>query len=183
MEEDRVIIRRVLEGNKDSYAEIITRYHGKVSSVIRKMLGNTPDAPDIMQEIFIKTYYHLSEYKMNYDFSAWLYRIASNHCLDELRKRKRALQTTDAEIEPADRYTPEDALLGKEEQLLLRQRMLSVEEKYRVILEMRYLQSLSCEEISQQLSIPSSTVRTRLSRGRDKLREAIGHAGQRRDFL
>ncbi|MBH0331770.1 RNA polymerase [Brevibacillus brevis] len=183
MEEDRVIIGRVFQGNKDAYSEIIARYHGKVSSILRKMLGHTPDVQDIVQEIFIKTYYHLPEYKTNYDFSAWLYRIAANHCLDELRKRKRKLQlTTSEEIEPVDSHTPEVAFLNKEGQRLLRQRMMSVEEKYRIVLELRYFESLSCEEISHRLSIPSSTVRTRLSRGKDKLREAIGHAGQGGDF-
>lgn len=182
MEEDQVIIARVLQGDNEAYAKIVTRYHGKVNSVLRKMLGHTPNAQDIVQEIFIKSYYHLSEYRMNHEFSAWLYRIAINHCLDELRKRKTTPQLTHTEIEPVDSRTPETALLKKEQRIFLRERMMSVEEKYRIILEMRYLQSLSCDEISEKLEIPSSTVRTRIARGKKKLREAIGTTGQRGDF-
>lgn len=182
MEEDQAIIAQVLQGDKDAYGQIITRYHGRVISVLRKMLGHTPNEQDTVQEIFIKTYYLLPDYKPSHAFSSWLYRIAANYCVDELRKRMRAPAFTHAHIEPADHDTPESALLEKEEQQLLRQQMMAVEEKYRVVLEMRYLEALSCEEIGEKLDIPSSTVRTRLSRGKDKLRAVIGKAGQRRDW-
>ncbi|MED1785741.1 sigma-70 family RNA polymerase sigma factor [Brevibacillus fortis] len=182
MEEDQVIIAQVLQGNKEAYAEIISRYHGKVISVLRKMQGHTSNEQDTVQEIFIKTYYLLPNYKPTYTFSAWLYRIAANYCVDELRRRIRAPELTHDHIEAVDHDTPETSLLKKEEQLFLKEQMMSVEEKYRVVLELRYLEHFSCEEIGEKLDIPSSTVRTRLSRGKDKLRTSISRTGRRSDF-
>ncbi len=182
MQDDEVIIGLVLAGNKEAYAQIIQRYHKKIVLLLRKMLGTPQNEQDLVQEIFIKAYYHLGDYSRSYDFAAWLYRIASNHCLDELRKRKRAVSIADLDIEPADAHTPELEYLAKEQRSYLRQRLMTLEEKYRVVLELRYLHFLSYEEISDKLDVPVSTVRTRLSRGKTKLREAISKTDRGGDF-
>ncbi|AKF93387.1 sigma-70 family RNA polymerase sigma factor [Brevibacillus laterosporus] len=181
MQDDKKIIEQVLQGNKEAYAELIDRYQTKVFFILKKMLGHSQNQQDIIQEIFIKAYYHLSEYRSNYDFSAWLYRIAVNHCLDELRKQKRTPSVVQTEIMLVDRHTPEDEYLEKEQRLFVRQRMLTLEEKYRKVLDMRYFQYLSYEEISKKLSVPISTIRMRLSRGKMKLRESIEKIGKRGD--
>lgn len=182
MQDDKTLIEQVLKGNKEEYAELINRYQSKVFFILKKMLGHSQNHQDIIQEIFIKAYYHLPEYRSNYDFSAWLYRIAVNHCLDELRKQKRTPSVVQTEIMLVDSHTPEDEYLEKEHRLLVRQRMLTLEEKYRQVLDMRYLQYLSYEEISKKLSVPISTIRMRLSRGKMKLRESFEKIGKRGDF-
>lgn len=127
---------------------------------------------------------YISEQSKDQELSRilWLYRIAVNHCLDELRKKKRQPSVTQTEVMLVDSHTPEKAYLEKEQRLLVRQRMMTLEEKYRSVLEMRYLQYLSYEEISKKLSVPISTIRMRLSRGKRKLRESIDKIGKRGDF-
>jgi RNA polymerase sigma factor (sigma-70 family) len=178
MEDDREIIEQVLQGNKEAYKQIILKYQGKVLALSNKMLGYPQEKQDIVQEIFIKAYYHLPEYKQQHKFSSWLYRITANHCLDEIRKRKRTPYMSELAFEPKDFSTPETVYLEKEQRTLLQQRLQSLEERYRIVLEMRYLQFLTYEEIGNSLGIPISTVRTRLAHGKKKLREIFQQAGK-----
>ncbi|MFS0553676.1 RNA polymerase sigma factor [Brevibacillus sp. 179-C9.3 HS] len=178
MGDDREIIEQVLQGNKEAYEQIILKYQGMVLSLINKMLGYPGEKQDIVQEIFIKTYYHLPEYKPQHQFSSWLYRITANHCLDEIRRRKRTPYMTEMDFEVSDPSTPEAIYLEKEQKTIFRQRMKSLEKQYRVVLEMRYLQFLSYEEISRSLGIPITTVRMRLNYGKKKLRDIFQKQGK-----
>ncbi|MBG9941221.1 sigma-70 family RNA polymerase sigma factor [Brevibacillus formosus] len=182
MQDDRLIIEEVLQGNKEAYSQIIQKYNKRVRLLIRKMIGQPHLEQDMAQEIFIKVYYHLGDYSKSSEFGAWLYRIATNYCFDELRNRKRSIAVTDAEIEVATSQTPEMEYLAKEQRTFLQNRMMTLESKYRVVLELRYLQFLSYEEISEELDVPISTVRTRLSRGRAKLKNAITNSGKGGDL-
>ncbi|MFS0557975.1 RNA polymerase sigma factor [Brevibacillus sp. 179-C9.3 HS] len=182
MQDDKAIIEEVLQGNKEAYAHIIDKYHEKIVFIIHKRLGNPQNVQDIVQEIFIKAYYHLPEYKAHFEFGGWLYRIAANHCLDVLRKWKRTPTITGEDYELADTRTPEMVYLEKEQQSFIRQQLMTIEEKYRIVLELRYLRFLSYEEISQRLSVPVTTVRARLSRGKSKLLAAIVKIRKRGDF-
>lgn len=182
MQDDKAIIEEVLQGNKEAYAGIIDKYHEKIVIIIQKKLGNPQNVQDISQEIFIKAYYHLPDYNAHFDFGGWLYRIAANHCLDVLRKWKRTPTITGEDYQLVDTRTPEMAYLEKEQQSFIRQQMMTIEEKYRTVLELRYLQFLSYEEISKRLSVPVTTVRARLSRGKHKLLEAIVKFRKRGDF-
>ncbi|TQR35475.1 RNA polymerase sigma factor [Brevibacillus brevis] len=173
MEDDKEIIEQVLQGNKEAYEQIILKYQGRVLSLIHKMLGYPQEKQDIVQEIFMKAYYHLPQYKPQHKFSSWLYRITSNHCLDEIRRRKRTPYVGEMDFDVSDPATPETVYLEKEQKTILQQRMKSLERNYRVVLEMRYLQSHTYEEIGKSLGIPLSTVRTRIAHGKKKLREIL----------
>ncbi|MFS0553678.1 RNA polymerase sigma factor [Brevibacillus sp. 179-C9.3 HS] len=178
MEDDKEIIEQVLHGNREAYTQIILKYQVKVLSLIHKMLGFREEKQDIVQEIFIKAYYHLPEYKPQHKFSSWLYRITANHCLDEIRRRKRTPYLGKLDFEVSDSTTPETIFLEKEQKTILQQRIKSLEKNYRVVLEMRYLQSLTYEEIGNSLGVPISTVRTRLAHGKKKLREIFNQEGK-----
>jgi len=182
MQDDRVIVEEVLQGNKEAYTQIIQKYNKRIRLLIRKMIGQSVYEQDMAQEIFIKVYYHLGEYNQNFAFGAWLYRIATNYCFDELRRRKRSLQVTNEEVELFTTQTPELEYLAKEQRAYLQNRMMTLEPKYRIVLELRYLQFMSYEEISEKLGVPLSTVRTRISRGKSKLRDSITRTGKGGDF-
>lgn len=88
MDEDLMLIEQVLSGDSAAYARVIDKYNHGIYMMLLRMIGQPQDAQDLTQEVFIKVFYRLREYKHTHKFSSWLYRIATNHCLDELRKRK-----------------------------------------------------------------------------------------------
>lgn len=173
MKDDRDIVERILQGDTQAFNFIINNYKGRVFSLLRKMLGNSPDIEDIAQEVFIKAYNHLRDYKPENSFSAWIYRIAANHCLDELRKRKRIPDKIELEMEVAYTTTPESSYLDKERQIALNELIMELDPEQREIFLLRHKQYMSYKEIGEHLSIPISTVQMRLYRARLKLQKFI----------
>ncbi|MFC8685208.1 RNA polymerase sigma factor [Brevibacillus porteri] len=174
MQDDREVIAEVLQGNKEAYALIVNKYKGKIASILRRTLHHSHDAEDMVQEVFIKAYYSLPDYKPNYSFSAWLYRIAINRGIDELRKRKRMPSVTEMDVEVKDECAiPEEDYLEKEQRHALRQQMMTLDKNHRTILDLHYLQQLSYREIGNILSLSVDTVRMRLSYARKKLRDQL----------
>jgi RNA polymerase sigma factor (sigma-70 family) len=111
-------------------------------------------------------YNHLQEYKPEYSFSAWLYRITSNRSVDELRKRKRAPNVVGFEFEVAHGDTPETGYLEKERKFALEKLIMELDQDHRSVFIIRHQQFLSYQEIGEQLSLPVSTVQMRLYRAR-----------------
>jgi len=174
MQDDREIIAEVLQGNKEAYALIVNRYKGKVASILRKAMGHSHEVEDIVQEVFIKAYYRLPDYRPGHSFSAWLYRIVMNRGIDELRKRKRMPGVAEVSSELKDESPiPEEVFLEKEQRVALRQQIMALNKDYGTLLDMHYLQFLSYREISSRLSLSVDTVRMRLSHARRKLRDRL----------
>ncbi|MDO3676681.1 RNA polymerase sigma factor [Paenibacillus ehimensis] len=183
MDNDIEIVERILNGDKQAFARIIDKYKGRVFSLLRRMLGHSPDMQDIAQEVFIKAYNHLNEYTPGHSFSAWLYRIAANRCIDELRKRKRRPDITGFDAEFMQGETPETAYLEKERRQALEQRIMELDQSQRAVFVMRYVQHLSYQEMAERLSVPISTVQMRLYRARQKLRESMSNSGVEGEFI
>ncbi|WP_429844303.1 RNA polymerase sigma factor [Brevibacillus sp. FIR094] len=114
MPEDRELIEQIQAGNHQLYSQIIHRYKGKIVTYLYKMIGNMPDAQDLAQDVFTKTFYLLKDYRPEHKFSSWLYRIASNHCLDEMRRRKRTLWTPASGEEKGKTVITVEGTLGKD---------------------------------------------------------------------
>lgn len=172
MQDDREVIAEVLQGNKEAYALIVNKYKGKVASILQRSLRHPQEVEDVLQEVFIKAYYSLSDYRPNHSFSAWLYRIAINRGIDELRKRRRAPLPAEIDADLADECPiPEEVYLEKEQRRALRQKMMGLDKEYRTVLALHYLQQLSYKEIGSKLSLSVDTVRMRLSYARKKLRD------------
>ncbi|MFM1650607.1 RNA polymerase sigma factor [Brevibacillus sp. B_LB10_24] len=172
MLEEQELIVQILQGNQQAYAQIIDRYKSRLYAVLIKMVGQPQDAQDMLQEVFIKIYYKLNEYSPTGKFSAWIYRIAINHCLDELRRRKRELPNipiSDSDHPHDD--TPEKLYLEKEQAAAFQKILLSLPEDYRIVLLLRHSEQLSYREISETLMIPVNTVQVRLHRARKKFQE------------
>jgi len=177
MQDDNELVRLVLGGNQQAYARLVDKYKGRIFAHLYRMIGQRQDAQDLAQEVFTKAYFKLDTFHPDGNFSAWLYRVAANHCLDELRRRKQTVKTLGEEVELIDAKTPEDELLQKEQQQLLLRQMKGLEEEYRSVLVLRYIDQLSYKEISKALELPTTTVQMRLHRARKKLREGLEKGG------
>ena len=174
MQDDREVIAEVLAGNKEAYALIVIKYKGKIASILRRNLSPSLEVEDIVQEVFIKAYYSLPDYRPAHSFPAWLYRIAINRGIDELRKRKRTPAVTEMNMELQDECpVPLEEYLAKEERHTLWQQLKRLDQSYRTILDLHYLQHLSYKEIGSKLSLSPDAVRMRLSYARKKLREQL----------
>ncbi|MFF0829601.1 RNA polymerase sigma factor [Brevibacillus sp. NPDC003359] len=173
MLDDRELIEQIQAGNHQLYSQIIDRYKGKIVTYLYKMIGNMPDAQDLAQDVFTKTFYLLKDYRPERKFSSWLYRIASNHCLDEMRRRKRTEQTAIVEEQIVDPETPETALLYKERDTQLERSIMLLDEEYREVFVLHYLQRLSYREISERLSLTESAVQMRLFRARKEMKKSL----------
>ncbi|WP_429844302.1 RNA polymerase sigma factor [Brevibacillus sp. FIR094] len=173
MPDDQELIEQILAGDHEQYRQIVDRYKGKMVGYLYRMIGNMQDAQDLAQDVFIKTFYRLHDYRPEYKFSSWLYRIASNHCFDEMRKRKRTEQVEIDEEQLIDQDTPETTLLKKERDAELERSIMLLDEEYREVFVLFYIHRLSYREISEQLSLSESSVQMRLFRARKKMRDSL----------
>ncbi|MBO9598919.1 MAG: RNA polymerase sigma factor SigW [Cohnella sp.] len=179
------LARLARKGDQRAFAEIVDLYKDKLYHLAYRMTSNRQEAEDVVQETFLRVYKNLDRYDENQKFSTWIYRIATNLCIDRLRKR-RAVYSLDAEstdhdgldgysMMPSDERTPESELILTETQKIIRGAIETLPVKYKSIMILRYLQDLSLQEISDVLDMPVTTVKTRVHRGREFLRKKLEH--------
>lgn len=174
MEEDREWISQVLQGDKQAYAHIINKYKNKVYALLLRMVNRPEDAKDLTQECFIKAYNYLYSYSQTHAFSTWLCRIAINLCIDSQRKKKRENEYLQSKMNDEDLFderSPETHFLKRESETELHRLISELPESYRMVLLLRYVHDLSCQEIGDLLNLSANTVQVRLFRARVKLRE------------
>lgn len=176
-------IKQVLKGDQNAYAEIVEIYKDKVFQLCYRMLGNRHEAEDMAQEAFIRAYINIASFNINLKFSTWLYRIATNLCIDRIRKKKPDYYL-DAEVSGTDGLTmysqvaadtalPEDEVESIELQESIQREISKLPEKYRSVIVLKYIEELSLNEISEILDMPLGTVKTRIHRGREALRHQL----------
>ncbi|MDP4086115.1 MAG: RNA polymerase sigma factor SigW [Bacillota bacterium] len=178
-------IRQVQKGNVNAFGEVVEIYKNKVYLLCYRMLGNSHEAEDIAQEAFIRAFVNIKSYKQEFKFSTWLFRIATNLCIDRLRKKKPDFYL-DAEVEgtegltmysqvPSNTQLPENELESLELQDTVQKGILNLPEKYRTVIILKYIEDLSLNEISEILDMPLGTVKTRIHRGREALRKQLSN--------
>jgi len=176
-------IMQVLKGDQSAYGEIVEIYKDKVFQLCFRILGNRHEAEDMAQEAFIRAYVNISSFNIDLKFSTWLYRIATNLCIDRIRKKKPDYYL-DAEVSGTDGLTmysqiasdtilPEDEIESLELQETIQREITKLPEKYRSVIVLKYIEELSLNEISEILDIPLGTVKTRIHRGREALRHQL----------
>ncbi len=178
---DAELVKQTLCGNTAAYNGLVLRYQRQVYNLAYRMLGNAEDSGDLVQETFIRAYSALASFRQDASFLTWLYKIASNLCIDHLRSRKaKSALSLDVELEEgrepaADARTsgPEDAAVRGAVQEVVQRAILNLPERYRVVVVMRHLQDMSVEEIANALNMPTGTVKTHLFRAREMLRERL----------
>lgn len=185
--DERQVIQRVLDGDQEAFAGLVTAYEKQVYNLCLRMCGNQEDARDLSQEAFVKAWRGLQFYQFEAAFSTWLYRLTSNVCIDFLRRKKRAPQTVpplqnengeDVEPEVADSLpSPEEQLLHRERQSQIAWAMGQLEPEFRQVLTLRVIQELSYEQIAEITELKVGTVKSRIARARWKLKKILLESG------
>jgi RNA polymerase sigma-70 factor (ECF subfamily) len=168
---DRELIDSVLSGEREDYAELVRRHHAKVMGVCLSMLGDAASAEDAAQDAFLKAYQSLEDFQGDSAFGTWLYRIASNRCLDLLRQRARRAE---APLE-AVKDEPRERSDASEEKELVSRVFKRLPEDYRLILTLREIEGLSYTELTEVLDCTLDAVKARLQRARRAFQEELRH--------
>lgn len=179
------LAKLALKGDQQAFAELVDLYQDKLYHMAHRMLNNRQEAEDIVQDTFLRVYKNLDRFDETLKFSTWIYRIATNLCIDRLRKRKPAF-SLDAESQeyegldgysmiPSDNRTPESELILSDTQRILHQAMESLPPKYKSVMMLRYIQDMSLQEVGDILGMPVTTIKTRVHRGREFLRKKLEH--------
>jgi len=175
---DLEIIEFALNGEEKAYAELLDRYQDSIYFLLLKKIGNENDAEDLTMETFGKAFNNLSQYTPVYAFSTWLFRIAINNCIDFVRKRKTRPQSFDSGIDFNDpenvNFTsinpnPEELIIRKEKAVELKSLIKTLKPRYARLIDYRYYQELSYEEIAEVMQLPLGTVKAQLFRARELL--------------
>lgn len=179
--DDNELISRVRAGDSEAYAPLVRRYQADIVRFCWSMLGNTSESEDAAQDVFVKAYHSIKKFRGDASFLTWLYRIASNHCLDLLRSRsRRKTESWDALVEEKGEQiealiTIPDESLNIENQDLARRVLATLPDDYRNVLILREMQELSYEEIARVLNCSLDSVKARLSRARQDFAEKLRH--------
>ncbi|MCL2572943.1 MAG: sigma-70 family RNA polymerase sigma factor [Defluviitaleaceae bacterium] len=177
---DYELVAACIEGEKNSFEELVSRYKNLVYSVVLRMVTDKEDANDLAQEVFIKIYRNLEKYSEEYKFSTWTIRIATNHVIDWRRKKKYETVSIDDEentvaggLMANSGASPEDEYIADEQSRMLRDLVAGLPDIYRVPIVLYHEQGLSYQEISEITGEPLSKVKNRIFRGRKLLKESL----------
>ena len=174
-EEEQIWILRSLQGDQQAFASLVSRYQRQVYNLAYRMLGSPEDAEDAAQEVFLRAYTALPSFELGRKFSSWLLSIASNHCIDVLRRRRYAWMSLDDVsfrlVSPVEE--PAGAVLRQEQAGQVQHLLQHLPEKYRLVVVLRYWYDLSYEEIAATTGLSLNTVKTRLHRARLMLAKAL----------
>ncbi len=180
LSDDYSIVVRAVQGDQKAYAILMDRYRNSVYRTMMKMVNNQDDADDLTIEAFGKAFAKLSSYVPRYAFSTWLFRIAINNAIDYIRKRRLNMYSIDESVdgEGSSDYSfylraadlnPEEEIIRTQRIQLMRQLLSQLNSKYRLMIELRYFEELSYEEIAEELDIPLGTVKAQLFRAKEML--------------
>lgn len=184
MFKDEDLVNRSKNGDVDAFEELVTRYERKIYTIAYRMMGNYDDANDLTQEAFLRAFQAIKNFRGEASFLTWMCRIATNVCRDELRKRYRVqiesldetITLNDGEIAkqiPASDPGPADLYEQKEFQEKIQEMINTLSPDFRLALVLRDIQGLSYEEIAQQLDCSLGTVKSRINRARNHIKEMI----------
>jgi len=180
---DTELVVRALGGREDGFEELVRRYQRPIVAYVYRMVGNYDSALDLTQEVFIKVYNSLTRYRPEYKFSTWIYRIAHNSAIDHLR-RNGAARTEELEVEGEGGQMFEKPLASKsptpEQESERRERRAEIEEvvcllpsAYRELIVLRHSHDMSYDEIAEVTGLPLGTVKNRIFRAREAMRELL----------
>ena len=181
---EKLLVARTKKGDITAFEELINGYEKKAYNIAYRMMSNEEDAKDMAQEAFIKIYKSIKGFREESSFSTWLYRIVTNTCLDELRKRQRSetvpLETSfendkgTAHVEiGADKETPEDIYERIEKRQLIHNAIDSLNEDYKTVIILRDIQGFGYAEIASILNCSLGTVKSRINRARNMLKDKL----------
>ncbi len=182
---DHELLAAIRDGDEAAFQEIVRRYRNPITNFVYRMLDDYERSVEITQETFIRVYTSASRYQANYSFSTYIYRIATNLAISELRRRKRRKLvslfspfTNDEgetiEIDPPDGSPLQDeTLIAQERRRAVARAITSLPEKYRAAIVLRDVEGLSYDRIAEVLKLSEGTVKSRINRARNLLKEKL----------
>ena len=184
-EEDRALVTEALGGDQAAYERLVAKYRGALTRHVGQMTRDKAAVDDLVQDAFVKAFRSLQSYSPAYAFSTWLYRIATNHTIDFLRKKKLPTTSIDAPLRGTDgdltldipdtTYRPDRAVTSSQRVQILRDAIDALPEKYRRVIVMRHEEDMAYEEIATELELPLGTVKAHIFRARALLNKALRH--------
>lgn len=181
---DLVLVDQARLGDQAAYATLMDRYRESIYFMMMKMVRNADDADDLTIEAFGKAFSRLDQYSPSYAFSTWLFKIASNNCIDFIRKKRVKLTSMDTGYTndegksiridaKSSTLDPEESMVHNQKVKHMRTLVSKLKPRYRELVEKRYFEELSYEEIAEELNLPLGTVKAQLFRARDFLAQMM----------
>ena len=186
---DTELVRKAAAGDSDAFEQLVLSYEKPIYNLCLRMCGNADDAMDLTQETFLKAWRNLGSFRADAAFSTWLYRLCSNLCIDHLRREQKRkvlplqVEDSDGDERPLDvpdpAAGPEERLSAQEDRQQVAAALQSLEPEYREALTLRVLHDLSYADIAAVLQVREGTVKSRIARAREKMREAMQKLGNK----
>ena len=187
-QKDVELVEQAKKGDQQAYAELLGRYRDAIYFMLLKMVNSPIDAEDLTIEAFGKAFKNIDQYAPNFAFSTWLFKIATNNCIDFIRKKRGSHisldQTVDGEdsLSPSaliqsDSLDPEAYMINQQKVKLMREIVTKLKPRYRNLVELRYFKEYSYEEIAVELDLPIGTVKAQLFRARELLLNILNRTG------
>jgi RNA polymerase sigma-70 factor (ECF subfamily) len=178
-EEDAVLVKQAIAGHEEAFRALIKRYRNPVAQIVYKLVRDRNQIEDLSQEVFIKAFHHLKDFDYEHQFASWLFKIANNHCIDYIRKKKLKVYSIsdqtridEGEMEyeiPDSTYEPDLNMLREQKSRLIRQAIDSLPKKYHEVIVLRHQEELSYEEIAEKTGLPVNTIKVQLFRAREMM--------------
>jgi RNA polymerase sigma-70 factor (ECF subfamily) len=176
--EERELVRQALAGDERAFRKVLESHYTLIYSVVRGVAGQHGETDDIVQEVFIKIFRALGDFRGDSRLSTWIYRIARNEALNAIeRRRPQVIPIDDCEELPASGESPETSYRQRVSRERLERLMDRLEEKQRVAIELRYIGDKSYEEIAEIMGIPLGTVKTYIYRAKLSLKRMMTGVG------
>ncbi|MBK7133474.1 MAG: sigma-70 family RNA polymerase sigma factor [Bacteroidales bacterium] len=185
---DLLLVEEAKKGNEKAFASLMNRYRDSIYYMLLKMVNNPYDAEDLTIEAFGKAFRNIESYTPRYAFSTWLFKIATNNCVDFIRKKQLAPTPLDHLQDSMDNVTvniqsdlpdPEESLINHQKIEALKDIVSQLKPRYKSLIELRYYKEYSYEEISSELKLPIGTVKAQLYRAKTLLYNILIKTGNR----
>ncbi len=181
---DYKLVQLAVKGDQKAYAELMQRYKDSIYFMLLKMVNNRDDADDLTIEAFGKAFKNLHQYTPDFAFSTWLFKIATNNCIDFIRRKRKFTFSIDKNMEndsgqemqfeiKSPLLDPEEKMIKKQKAILMRDVVEKLKPRYKRLVELRYFQERSYEEIADELQLPLGTVKAQLFRAREFLYQIL----------
>ncbi|MDI3533885.1 MAG: polymerase sigma-70 factor, subfamily [Thermosediminibacterales bacterium] len=186
---EQQLIKKCQEGNLQAFSKLVKLYEKKVFNIAYRMLGDYEEAGDVSQEVFLRIYKSIESFKGNSSLATWIYRVTTNMCIDQLRRKKgKQIYSLDEPIEtdygklypeaPDASDTPEEQVLKKDVQKLIKKSLEKLPEEQRIVIVLRDIQGFSYNDIAEITGCSLGTVKSRINRGRKALKDIIESDGE-----
>jgi RNA polymerase sigma-70 factor (ECF subfamily) len=185
---DLLLVDEAKKGNEKAFASLMNRYRDSIYYMLLKMVNNPYDAEDLTIEAFGKAFRNIESYTPRFAFSTWLFKIATNNCVDFIRKKQLSPTPLDHLLDSLDNVTvniqsdlpdPEESLINHQKIAALKDIVSQLKPRYKALIELRYYKEYSYEEISSELNLPIGTVKAQLYRAKTLLYNILIKTGNR----